>query len=314
MVFDMLEGLTPLHINPNTGRNGMDYWKILVLGTLRLACNFDYDKLKEIADQHSTLRQMLGHSVFDVNLSYPLQTLKDNVRLLTTTVLDSINRCVIEYGHQLLGKDESDCYHARCDSFVVETNVHYPTDINLLLDAMNKVISLLSVVCAEEGLADWHQSEHNKRKLKKLYRKAQNLKRSNSKDPKKKAQKEQAIQQAYLGYLDLAVSFLNKTETTLEKLRLCSSVRCIGKILEIEHYRDHAKRQIDQIYRRVIDGETIAHDEKVFSIYRMDLKRQSRCPTRTWIEGLHHRRSIWFHYSSPGYATANGQRYRRSDY
>ncbi len=31
----------------------------------------------------------------------------------------------------------------RCDSFVVETNVHYPTDINLLLDAMRKIITLM---------------------------------------------------------------------------------------------------------------------------------------------------------------------------
>jgi len=266
MVFDMLTGLTPPHVDPETGRCGMDYWKILVLGTLRLACNFDFDKLKEIADNHGNVRQMLCHSAFDIDLRYPLQTVKDNVSLLTPEVLDRINRCVVGYGHELLGKSQIDCFHARCDSFVVETNVHYPTDINLLLDAMRKVITLISFSCAEAGISDWRQSTHNLQNLKKLYRKAQNLKRSNSKDPKKKAQKVLAIQQAHLGYLDLAVSFLEKTDTTLKKLRISPLVN-IESVFTIEHYVNHAHRQIKQIYHRVILNEKIAHDEKVFSIF-----------------------------------------------
>jgi len=31
----------------------------------------------------------------------------------------------------------------RCDSFVVETNVHFPTDISLAFDAVRKVIQLI---------------------------------------------------------------------------------------------------------------------------------------------------------------------------
>ena len=35
----------------------------------------------------------------------------------------------------------------------------------------------------------------------------------------------------------------------------------------IEYYIEHAERQIDQTYRRVIENEKIPHDEKVFSIF-----------------------------------------------
>lgn len=264
-VFDLLEGLTPPHVAPDVGRMGMTYWKILVFGTLRLACNFDYDKLKEIADNHTTLRQMLGHGILDFNSHYPLQTIKDNVSLLTPDVMNSINRFVVEFGHQLQGKSEKDTFFARCDSFVVETNVHYPTDINLLLDAMRKVITLLSLACAAEGLSDWRQSEHNKKKLKKAYRKAQQLKRSTSKDPEKKAQRKQVIQQAYLGYLQLSQSFLKKASSTIKKLG--HSPLSISRALAIEHYMNHAHRQIEQINRRIILGESIDHGEKVFSIF-----------------------------------------------
>ncbi len=264
-VFDILEDLTPPKVDPNVGRMGMTYWKILVLGTLRLACNFDYDKLKEIADNHSTVRQMLGHGALDCSSRYPLQTVKDNVVLLTPDVMDRINRLVVEYGHRIQGKKEKETFLARCDSFVVETNVHYPTDINLLLDAMRKVITLVSVACAAEGISDWRQSGYNKKKLKNAYRRAQQLKRSTSKDPKKKVQKEQAIKLAHLGYLELSLSFLKKTSETIKKLG-CGPLS-IARVYAIQHYMDHAHRQISQIIRRVVLGETISHDEKVFSVF-----------------------------------------------
>ena len=40
------------------------------------------------------------------------------------------------------------------------------------------------------------------------------------------------------------------------------------KIQEIEKYTAHAERQIDQVNRRVVEGETIPHHEKVFSIFQ----------------------------------------------
>jgi len=103
-VFQILRGLVPRGTNPKTGRLGMQLWKILVLGTLRLNCNWDYDKLQEIANNHKTLRQMLGHGSFDENYYYPLQTLKDNVSLLTPEVLEKISTIVIKAGHNFQGK------------------------------------------------------------------------------------------------------------------------------------------------------------------------------------------------------------------
>lgn len=39
-------------------------------------------------------------------------------------------------------------------------------------------------------------------------------------------------------------------------------------INKISEFRKHALRQIDQIHRRLIDGERIRHDEKVFSVFQ----------------------------------------------
>jgi hypothetical protein len=69
----------------------------------RIAAGFEYDRLHELANQHNTIRQMLGHGAFD-GASYHLQTLEDNVRLLTPELLDKINVMVVNAGHALVKK------------------------------------------------------------------------------------------------------------------------------------------------------------------------------------------------------------------
>ena len=103
-VFDVLTEIVPSHIDPKNGREGMDLWKIFVLGALRLNCNWDYDKLHEIANNHIRLRQMLGHGGMGDDYEYALQTIRDNVALFTPEVLDKINQIVVKYGHEVAGK------------------------------------------------------------------------------------------------------------------------------------------------------------------------------------------------------------------
>jgi IS5 family transposase len=111
-VFAILEEVLPQRpagdgsepASPDTGRPGMAQWTILVLGTLRLGLNIDYDRLQQLANEHRTLRQILGHGTWADEAYYELQTLKDNVALLTPDVLDRINQEVVRAGHKALKK------------------------------------------------------------------------------------------------------------------------------------------------------------------------------------------------------------------
>lgn len=267
-VFKVLMELIPDNVDPHNGRNGMDLWAILVLGSLRLICNWDYDKLMEIANNHKKLRLMLGHSpITGDEYRYALQTLKDNVSLLTPEALDKINHIVVKYGHEVIGKKPEEDLRASCDSFVVETDVHFPTDINLLFDAMRKIIVLIIALCDNLALPGWRKGDYNIKKVKKHFRKAQQLKRSTSKEAKKKAKREQLIIDAHLAYLELAESLINKAGKTILSISSPGIVVHL-KIKEIEKYIVHAQRQIDQIRRRVVEGKTIPHHEKVFSIFQ----------------------------------------------
>lgn len=262
-VFDILNAA--FNCSTEVGRPGMDLWRILVLGTVRLNCNWDYDKLKEMADNHLKIREMLGHGFFDRE-QYGLQTLKDNIPLLTEDLLKQINVLVVEAGHNLV-KKKAEQLQGRVDSFVVETDVHFPTDINLLLDAMRKVITLLSRLSLLIGLPGWRQGEHNLKKVKKLFNTANKMKGSTAKDEQKRAAREEQIRQAHCEYLEVCEQLIERAATSLS----AAMERNTSEVFlqsSIGNYIEHARRQIEQIRRRVLDGGTIAHAEKVFSIFQ----------------------------------------------
>ena len=265
-VYNVLQEIIPKTINPKKGRKGMSLWNILVLSTLRLNCNWDYDKVHNIANEHYTVRQFLGHTIYDFDKKYGLQTIKDNISLITPEILERISQLVVNAGHGLLNSPTDEQLKGRCDSFVVETDVHFPTDINLLLDAIRKVLSLISKECEKLGISEWRQSRHNFKKIKKHFNSANRIKRSTSKNPEKKTLREQQIVAAHIAYVDLVESYIERVKQDIDILN-GMGIETIAVIMLVEKYIMHAERQVDQIRRRVVKNETIPHHEKVFSIF-----------------------------------------------
>ena len=106
-VFEVLCRGISKEIDFNNGRPGMDLWVLLVLGVLRVGLNCDYDRLHELANEHKTIRSMLGHSDWQEDNQYSLQTLKDNVVLLTEDMLSEINEITVSAGHGLVKKKKT---------------------------------------------------------------------------------------------------------------------------------------------------------------------------------------------------------------
>lgn len=274
-VFKILEDIIPykqtdeskaVAVSSEMGRPGMAQWVILVLGVLRLCLNADYDRIRELANEHATLREMLGH-VCDDKTSYCLQTLKDNLRLFTPALLQRISNEVIRGGYALLDIDIHQQLRGRCDSFVLKTDVHFPTDINLLYDAIRYLIHDCVKWGKQHPLSGWQKHAANLSKFKTLYRKIQKLKHSNSKDDEKKQAKEKQIHEAHEDYLKLAQFYLQRVQDSHQQLK--DEYHIPELILgEARVFIQHAERQINQIRRRVIQGEVIPHEEKVFSLFQ----------------------------------------------
>ncbi|MCE7911199.1 MAG: ISNCY family transposase, partial [Candidatus Brocadia sp. AMX3] len=121
-----------------TGRYGMDLWHILVLSVVRLGLDADYDRLEDFANHHKLIRHILGvETACGEAKVFSMKSIKDNISLLDEETLRQINEVVISSGHQLVKKkDEGLCI--KVDTYVLETNVHFPTDMNLLWDAGRK--------------------------------------------------------------------------------------------------------------------------------------------------------------------------------
>ena len=50
---------------------------------------------------------------------------------------------ILEFGHAVFKKKEEAALRLKTDSFVVESNVHFPTDYNLLWDSARKYLDIV---------------------------------------------------------------------------------------------------------------------------------------------------------------------------
>lgn len=101
-IFGIME--SKIHVGLQ-GRPGMSLWQILVLGVIRSTLNTNYDRLHHIANYDMLVRQLFGHPLSGFSQKqYSLQSIKDNVDLLTEEMLDEINEAVVVYGHSVKKK------------------------------------------------------------------------------------------------------------------------------------------------------------------------------------------------------------------
>ena len=250
-LFELLEE----HILPGTdrsvGRPGMEMWRILVMGVVKQGLGCDFDRLHELVNEHKTLRRFLGHADVWDEYQYTYQRLADNVGLLTPELLAAVNGLVVESGHAVAGKKPGAPLAGRCDSFVAETGVHYPTDVSLLWDAVRCLLRETGRAAEESGVGGWRQWKHLSRSVQRLFHRVRVTRRARPEHVEAYlARCRKLAARAEAGLADLAAHGVKAWE-----------------IVEIEGCIAHAKRQIDQIDRRLLKGETIPHGEKVFSIF-----------------------------------------------
>jgi IS5 family transposase len=264
-VFKKLESIIPAKTSKKTGRPGMDIWKIFVFGVIRQACSWDYDKLHHMANNELMIRELLGHDRGDWadKYYYELQTLKDNVSLLSPAIIDEISEIVVKSGHTLLGGKKKEELHASADSFVVETNTHFPSDISLLYDSIRKAITLTTNIFEEHNKSGWRQSAYRIISVKTEMRKVQQAKKAGS------IKNEEKIKAAHRKYVTLATGLLEKVKSSLLEIEKAVYLdqRLLTSLMEIENFINHGEHQIDLIERRVFQGEKIPNCDKVHSIF-----------------------------------------------
>lgn len=146
----------------DVGRPGFDDWQIVVLAAVRLGCNFDYDKLQDQAENHRSLRTMLGVGDWD-DTSFQAKRIRETLCQLKPATISALNLAIVSYGQELDGEAAES---VRADSFVIETDIHYPTESTLIGDGLRKIIPCCVDLAKEIDQTGWRQSKHLLKRVK----------------------------------------------------------------------------------------------------------------------------------------------------
>lgn len=129
-------------------------------------------------------------------------------------------------------------------------------------------MELIASVYSDLNMTVWRQSKSMLQKMKKTLRKFQKMKHSNSKDEAKKQKRIDEIKEVCKSFMYQSETLVNRVLSDMANLRNNGMDPMLEPVFVlITKYIEHAERQLDQINRRIINGEKIPHDEKVFSIF-----------------------------------------------
>ena len=183
----------------------------------------------------------------------------ENVSRLKPETLERIVYLVSQQGHQLLPEAVE---QVRSDSFVVQTNIHYPTDSNLLVDGIRKLTTLSSRLADEVGQPGWRQSRQLHKKAKKLNREIGRVAHGRRKD------REVKLQDGYGQLIDLARKITDRSlDLYVATADLKLDPLIAGQREEILAFTVKTDYVASLAQRRVLKGESIGHDEKIFSLF-----------------------------------------------
>jgi transposase, IS5 family len=185
---------------------------------------------------------------------------------LRRETLKKINDLIVKAGHELEPKAIE---AVRGDTFVVETNIHHPTESSLIGDGLRKVVTLAAQLAAEHELAGWRQHQHWLDKVKKQVHGIGRASRAKSKDGPAR------VRAGYKELLHLADELLSRGRqlaATLQAPENLSVLQVAGQAgaKEILHYVDLTAQVCATARRRVLEGETVPNEDKIFSIFEPD--------------------------------------------
>ena len=262
---------------PQTGRHGLSASQVLRSFILMRVKNWDYRELAErIADGY-TLRQFTQfysdtvpkHDAF--NRSHNRLT-SETVQLINEAVIQGAVRAGLEDGETL-----------RADTTVTDADIHWPTDATLLWDTvrvLTRWMQRLHKIVPHEVPRFSNYTRVARRRTLKLQRMTP-------------TERERHQTSTYKQLLAITGDVLDDARAVVEATTT-SSGQTLNDTLAIEVLRRQiadgcalGDRVVDQTRRRVIDGEQVPADQKIFSIFEPHTALIKRGKARKPVEFGH---------------------------
>ena len=241
------------------GREGMDYWQILVLAGVRLGCDYTYDQIHDLAENHIKLRAIMGLGSWDVKTEFKWRTIRDNVCRLSPQTIDEISRLFVAAGHEI---DPDAIKRLRADSFVMETNIHYPTESSLIRDGLRKILEICSELAVGDSILGWRQHHHLWKRVKQLAREIDRI------AAKKGTNYVARMKEPYRELLQKATAITQRARELSVTLTLPNATtNDVFGPNTLQAFIARTERVIHTATRRILNNETVPNSDKLFSVF-----------------------------------------------
>ena len=243
--------------NANTGRKGLTPQQVLRSLILMRVKNWDYRELRERIADGLTLRlftdfnaqQVPKHDAFQRSFN---RVTPQTLRLVNELLITAAVAMGLEDGRKL-----------RVDTTVVQTDIHHPTDNTLLWDVVRVLTRLKGQLESTIGLP----IKGFRNRTRAARRRMQALQRMT---PTQRKTHQQKKYRELIGIAEEVVGSARQSLRDTQKVHLIDPVaQSAAEELRRQagHYCGLGERVIDQARRRVLLGEQVPNDEKVFSIF-----------------------------------------------
>ena len=262
-VTDRIMELIGRDINGETsakhGREGMDYWQILVLAAVRLGCNYTYDQLEDLSENHNKLRAIMGIGEWDHQTQFKWRTIRDNLCALKPETIDEVSRLIVAEGHTIVPKAIE---KVRADSFVMETNIHYPTESSLIRDGLRKILEICSELAVGDSIVGWRQHQYLLKRVKQLARSIDRI--AGKKGPNYVSR----MKKPYRELLQKAKVITQRARELCVRLAIADpSADDIFGPNTLQAFIARTERVMVTATRRILNDETVPNSEKLFSVF-----------------------------------------------
>lgn len=241
------------------GAPGMTGWQLMVMVVLRCHSACTFDDLEVMFNHDCLIRQFLELDYYDEDTKFSTWSLQENFKKISPSTVQAISDA---FTKGVMGEMGEDGRTIRADSFVCQTNTHFPTDQSLLYDALRVILrEYRRSIGPSHG---WRQWEHLTRQAKKYSKDVSDLKKGKAKKGKAKT-KTRKVRQAYNRLLNLSAAVMQKAldTTSTEEWEALGPERRD----ELEEYLDRLDIIISQTFNRVILEEKVQVSEKLYSFF-----------------------------------------------
>ena len=159
--------------------------------------------------------------------------------------------------------------HLRLDTTATETNIHWPTDSGILWDTYRVLDRHVQAIRDLHPVLVSDKRLHAKR-AKQLHSRISRTSRHHTEKSKVERKRLYGLLISLLeGILDWVPTLCDRVraEASRSSLSVCDLLALESRVAEIEDVVPLGRQAVDQARRRVLQGEQVPNDEKLFSIF-----------------------------------------------